>query len=133
LKIRRPPPTLLAAWIALASLMMTGLIVGFAASKPVGIALFVLGCLGYLILGVYIYAVIPRRARWAAVMAVNKSGPAWRLLVAAALAVAFLIDIAVIAVPAVKGFTRYSAGGILGALGVTLSLLAILRITRSRK
>jgi hypothetical protein len=61
MKIRRPPPKLLAAWAAMASLVIAGLIVGFTASKPAGIALFVLGSLGYLILGVYIYVVIPRR------------------------------------------------------------------------
>jgi hypothetical protein len=61
MKIRRPPARLLAAWVAMVGVAIAGLIVGFTASKPAGITLFILGSLGYLILGVYIYVVIPRR------------------------------------------------------------------------
>jgi hypothetical protein len=61
MKIRRPPRRLLLLWTFMAIMLIAGLLVGYIVSLPIGIALFVIGLLGYLAGGVLIFLVLPRR------------------------------------------------------------------------
>jgi hypothetical protein len=61
MKIRRPPRRVLLLWILMAVLLIAGLLVGYIASRPIGIALFAIGLLGYMFGGVLIFFVFPRR------------------------------------------------------------------------
>lgn len=48
-------------WVSMAVMTIAGLIIGFTVSKVTGVILVTVGCAGYLISGIVIYATVPRR------------------------------------------------------------------------
>jgi hypothetical protein len=51
---------MLIAWVLSAILVFAGILVGHLGARPLGIALFVVGDVGVTVIGVLIYARVPR-------------------------------------------------------------------------
>lgn len=61
MKYRKPPRNILLIWLLMAVILVAGLLIGFTVSRPAGIVLFIIGCAGYIIGGLIIFIIIPRR------------------------------------------------------------------------
>jgi hypothetical protein len=61
MKYRRPSRKVTLLWAFMVFMVIAGLIIGFTVSTIAGTVLVVIGCAGYLIGGIVIYAIIPRR------------------------------------------------------------------------
>jgi predicted membrane channel-forming protein YqfA (hemolysin III family) len=60
MRVRKPPRKLTIFWLSLGALSIIGLLVGVTVSKLAGIVLALTGAVGYLVLGILIFAFIPR-------------------------------------------------------------------------
>jgi len=59
MQFRKPPRTLFLTWLAMAILIVAGLVIGLTVNQTVGIVLFVIGCAGYLLGGLFIFFRFP--------------------------------------------------------------------------
>jgi hypothetical protein len=62
MKTRRPPRSIVVSWLLAAGLIIAGLLVSYySGARTVGLALLILGAIGFLGGGIIIFIFVPRR------------------------------------------------------------------------